>query len=108
MLVIQYVGANAGRAAVEQKITCAEAVRWEMVERSRADLDRILTGIGNRLQSGEAELSGVFAVELDTINNQIVVWVGPGGSLTDASHFLAAAYGEAVRVEFSSDIPVVH
>jgi hypothetical protein len=108
VLVIQYVGANAGRAAVEQLIGCAEAVRWVKVERSAADLFRIIDELSSFIDVHRPEFRDVFAVSIDTIGNQVEVSVGPSGSVADLEAFLNPIYGNAVRVQFSSDPPVVH
>lgn len=100
VLVIPYVGANAGRAAVEETISPGVAVRWEKVEHTRSELQRIAGEIT------DLNLNGVFAISSGTSRNLVIVYVGPGGSVSEVSQILAE-YGDAVRVEFSSDIPVV-
>jgi hypothetical protein len=90
-LVIQYVGSNAGRAAAEARITPGLAVRWEKVERSRSELDRIQDQIRER------HLDGVAWIAIDTIRNQVKVGVVP--SYVDAvSLLVAGAYGDAATV----------
>lgn len=91
-LVIQYVGANAGRAAVEEVLGPDVSVRWEKVDRSQAELMRILRQIRDR------NLDGVSAISIDTLNNQVEVRVDPGQA--DAlSPILESEYGDAVAVE---------
>jgi hypothetical protein len=107
MLVILYVGTNAGRATIDSLLTPGAAVRWRQVARSWADLMTIVDQIRARAQAGDSSLVDVFAISIDTINNQVEVTVGPGGSVVAVSRGLEN-YGDAVRVEFSSDIPVVH
>lgn len=101
VLVIQYVGANAGRAAVEQRLTPGVAVRWEKVEHNRSELTQIAGEIM------DLHLAGVFAISSGTSRNLVIVTVGPSGSVSEVSRVLAAKYGDAVHVEFSADIPVV-
>jgi hypothetical protein len=105
VLVIQYVGENGGRAAVEQLLPPGAAVRWVKVDRSRVELDRIQTAITDRIAKGEADLGDVFSVAIDTVPNQVLVSLFHG-SVSEVSQLLAAEYGDAVRVEFNSDIPV--
>ncbi|HUG30192.1 MAG TPA: hypothetical protein VMQ65_06760 [Candidatus Limnocylindria bacterium] len=100
-LVIQYVGSNAGRAAVEARITPGLAVRWEKVEYSRGELLRIAREIS------DLRLAGVFGVSSGTSRNRVIVMVGPSGSVAEVSQVLAPKYGDAVVVEFSADVPVV-
>lgn len=100
VLVIQYVGTNAGRAAIEQVLTPAVSHRWERVDYSRSDLTRIATEVRG------LNLEDVFAVSAGTSSNQVIVYVASEGSVSEVSRTLAS-YGGAVRVEFSSDIPVV-
>lgn len=107
VLVILYVGTNAGRAAIDRLLTPDFPVRSQQVSRSWADLMTIVDGIRARAQAGESNLDGVFSIAIDTINNQVEVTVGPGGSVDAVSRGLED-YGDAVRVAFSSDIPVVH
>jgi hypothetical protein len=100
-LVIQYVGSNAGRAAVEARITPGLAVRWEKVEYSRGELQRIAREIS------DLRLAGVFGVSTGTSRNRVIVMVGPSGSVGEVSQVLAPKYGDAVVVEFSADVPVL-
>jgi hypothetical protein len=91
-LVIQYVGANAGRAAVEEVLEPGVSVRWEQVERSRADLMAILREVRDR------DLEGVVAVGIDTINNQVEVTVDPSQHFDEVSQILGSEYSDAVAV----------
>jgi hypothetical protein len=91
-LVIQYVGANLGRAAVEDKLTSGVSVRWDRVERSAADLMRILREIRAR------DFNGVFAIAIHTMNNQVEVTVSPS-EIDHIAQLLESAYGNAVAVE---------
>lgn len=100
-LVIQYVGSNAGRAAVEARITPGIAVRWEKVDYSRSELRRIAEAIK------DLNLQGVFSISAGSIENRVVVKVGATGSVGEVSQLLASKFGEAVRVEFSTDIPLI-
>lgn len=91
-LVIQYVGANAGRATVEEVLRPGMSVRWDKVDRSHADLMRLLR------QVRERNLDGVSAISIDTLKNQVKVRVDPGQA--DAiSPILEREYGDAVAVE---------
>ncbi len=90
-LVIQYVGSNPGRAAIEARITPGLAVRWEKVERSRSELDRIQDQIRER------HLDGVAWIAIDTIRNQVKVGVVPS-SVDAVSLLVAGAYGDAATV----------
>jgi hypothetical protein len=100
VLVIPYVGENAGRAAVEEVLTPGLAVRWEKVEYSRSELGRIADEIK------DMHLEGVFAISSGTSQNRVIVKVGPWGSADEVSRALAG-YGAAVLVEVSSDVPVI-
>ncbi len=98
-LVIQYVGANAGRATVEELLASGVAVRWEKVERSQVDLMRILREVRDR------HVEGVFMVSIDTIENQVKVGFDPDASVGDLAQTLANEYGDAVAAE--PDTPMV-
>jgi hypothetical protein len=100
-LVVQYVGTNAGRAAVERVLTPAVTVRWVKVDRSAARLMTIVHEIFDR------DLEGVLGIGLDTPRNQVEVrlWAG-SPSIDDVSEQLTADYGEAVRVVVTPDIPM--
>jgi len=102
-LVIQYVGANANRAAIDPLLIPGIEVRWERVEHSRSELNRILGAIRHLWDAGA--LKGVVAIGIDTINNQVEVSVGPGGSVDDVARLLAK-YGNAVRVEAGEAIVI--
>jgi hypothetical protein len=99
-LVVQYVD-EAARAALEEQVDPAVTVRWERVTYSRSELRRVAGEIS------DLRLEGVFGISAGTIENRVIVMVGPGGSLEEVAELLAARYGEIVRVEFSTDIPVV-
>jgi hypothetical protein len=101
-LVILYVGTNAGRACVEAVLDPGLAVRWQQVERSQADLMRILRKIGNR------NIEGVVAISIDTMNNQVDVLVAendPGAEAATAT--LNAMFGSEVEVR-TGPPPIVH
>ena len=70
-LVIEYVGANAGRAAVDSILDPRISVRWQQVDRSRAELDEIAASIK------DSHLDGVVMIGIDTIHNQVEVTVSP-------------------------------
>jgi hypothetical protein len=99
-LVIQYVN-EAARAALEQQVTGGLTVRWEPVTYSQSELKRIA------MEILDLRLDGVFGISAGSKENRVIVMVGPGGSLDEVSELLTARYGDAVRVEFSSDIPTV-
>jgi hypothetical protein len=91
-LVIQYVGDNAGRVAIEQLLIPGVEVRWEQVKYTAGQLRRIMSEIRER------HLEGVVWIALDTIHNQVEVGVTPSGSVSEVAQALAT-YGDAVRVE---------
>jgi hypothetical protein len=99
-LVVQYID-EAARAALEDVVDPAVTVRWELVTYSRTELRQIAEEIS------ELHLDEVFGISAGTIENRVIVMVGPGGSVEEVSALLAPRYGDAVRVEFSSDIPYV-
>jgi hypothetical protein len=99
-LVVQYVD-EAARAELEEQVDPAVTVRWERVTYSRSELRRIASEISDR------RLDGVFSISSGTIENRVIVMVGPGGSVEAVSALLEAQYGDAVRVGFSADIPTV-
>jgi len=101
VLVVPYVGANPGRPAIEQLLVPGLAIRWEQVEYPRSELRRIATEIS------DLRLPGVFGVSSGTNRNRVIVYVVPWGSVQDVSQLLTARYGDAVQVEFSTDIPLV-
>lgn len=96
VLVIAYVGQNAGRAAVEERLTTAVKVRWEQVKYSWSELRRI------RSEIFDLRLDGVFGVSSGTNRNRVVVKVGPSGSVSKVTEALKG-YGEIVVVESSDD-----
>lgn len=87
-LVIQYVGANAGRAAVEARLTPEVVVRWERVERNADTLYNMVTEIR------QSKLAGVVWIAIDTIQNRVEVRVGPSGSAAEVRADLEARYGQ--------------
>lgn len=101
VLVIQYVGTNAGRPSVEEKLKPGVPVRWERVDRNQTDLLRIAQEVKGR------GLNGVFLIAIDTIRNRVTVSVGPSGSLAQVEEVLSGEYGAGVAVVFSSDIMVI-
>lgn len=98
-LVVQYFSEDA-RAAVEAQVTPGLAVRWEKVDYSRSELQRIASEIV------DLKLRGVFGVSSGTSRNRVIVYVAPGGPIDEVRRAVAA-YGAAVIVEVSSDVPVV-
>jgi hypothetical protein len=98
VLVIQYVGANAGGEAVEARLSPGVAVRWEKVERSRSELMRTLREIRDRA------LPGVVMIAIDTINNVVEVTVD-FIEYDDVSDVLTKEYGDSVAV--TSGPPIV-
>lgn len=72
-LGIQYVGGNAGRAAVERTVTAGVAVRWEKVEHSRSELKQITAKIK------ALDLEEVVSISAGTSRNEVIVTVGPKG-----------------------------
>ena len=100
VVVIQYVD-EAARAALEERLNFVLVVRWERVTYSQSELMRIAHEIS------DLRLEGVFGVSSGTQANRVIVKVGPGGSVEEISELLAARYGDAVRVEYSTDIPTV-
>ena len=74
-LVIQYVDANAGRAAIEKLIGPGVPVRWEAVTRSQSAL------LGLKDQVVKAWPDGVYSVGLDTTSNEVNVTVLPDASV---------------------------
>jgi hypothetical protein len=91
VLVIQYVGSNVGRPAVDDQLRPGVDVRWEKVERSRDDLMRILREVR------ELDLDGVWAVSIDTVSNQVQVFVSPD-RFQEVSRTLSATQGNSVLV----------
>jgi hypothetical protein len=98
-LVIQYVGANGGGPTVEAVLDPRICVRWEKVDRSRAQLDQIMTAIMDR------NLDGVGAVAIDTLGNRVEVDVYPAEDVAQLSQLLSGEYGAAVNVVASSAAP---
>lgn len=98
-LVIPYVTEEA-RAAVEAQVTPGLPVRWEKVEYSQSELQRIASEIS------DLRLDGVFGVSSGTSRNRVIVYVVPWGSV-DEVRTAVAGYGAAVVVEISSDLPIV-
>lgn len=99
VLVIQYVSANAARAALEAVLDPRLCIRWQKVDRSRAQLDHIMTAITDR------NLNGVGAVAIDTLDNQVEVDVYPPEVVAELSLLLGSEYGAAVNVVASSAAP---
>jgi hypothetical protein len=98
VMVIEYVGDNAGRAAVEQLLPPGASVRWVQVERSRAELDQVQNAIAARAAGGETALAYVVLIGLDTINNRVEVTVSPPGDAAAVADLLTREYGAAVYV----------
>ena len=98
-LVVQYFSEDA-RAAVEAQVTPGLTVRWEKVEYSRSELQRIANEIV------ELKLPGVFGVSSGTSRNRVIVYVAPNGPIDDVRRAVED-YGAAVIVEVSSDLPIV-
>ena len=91
-LVIEYVGANAGRAAVDSILDPRISVRWQQVDRSRAELDEIAASIK------DSHLDGVVMIGIDTIHNQVEVTVSPSDKVGDLLGLLSSEYGAGVNV----------
>ena len=100
-LVIQYVGANAGRTAVDERLTPGVAVRWEKVDRSHGDLIRTLREIRAE------KLDGVVMVAVDTIRNQVEVTVSPSERAAAVASAVQDRYGASAAVKPTDDPPVV-
>lgn len=98
VLVLQYFDEEA-RAVIAAQVPQGLEVRWEKVEYSQSELWRIASEIG------DLNLDGVFAISTGTSRNRVVVKVGPSGSVDEVRQTLAA-YGAAVLVEGSSDLPI--
>jgi len=98
-LVVQYVGTNSGRPAVERVLDPSVCVRWERVERSAADLKRIIAAIMAR------NLNGVAAAGIDTLANRVEVVVWPPDEVDQVALLLGSEYGTAVSVVASSAAP---
>lgn len=92
-LVIQYVGQNAGHAAVEAKLVPGVSARWEKVARNQLDL------VGTAVAIRDLNLEGVNAIAVDTIGNQVKVIVGPTGSSADVRSYLLAVAQDGVLAE---------
>ena len=99
VFVIEYVGANAGRPAVEAVLDPRVCVRWQKVDRSGAQLDQIMTAIMDR------NLNGVGAIAIDTVDNQVEVDVYPPEDVAQLSQLLSGEYAAAVNVVGSSAAP---
>ena len=97
VLVIEYVGDNAGRAAVETKLTPEMEVRWVQVRYSRTELRRIQDEIVDR------HLDGVYWVGSGSVCNAVTVGVDEE-SIDEVRQLLAEAYGDAVHVVASGPI----
>ena len=98
VLVIQYVGPNAGRDAVEARLSPGVAVRWEKVERSRAELMRTVREIRDRGLP-------VVMIAIDTINNVVEVTVD-FLEYDHVSDVLTNEYGDSVAVKSGPPIVV--
>lgn len=95
--MIQYVGANAGQAAVAKAVAPGLAVRWEQVQRS----ERQLKQLNEQVKRSWPE--GVFSIGIDTIHNQVTVEMLPSGAIGSVRSALPA---EGVEVVQSDDLPV--
>jgi hypothetical protein len=95
LLVIQYIGSNVGRPAVDEILRSRVPVRWQQVRWPRAELERIAREIAARYLG---DLPGVWGVGIDTENNQVSVRVGPTGSIEEVAALLAREYGDIVSV----------
>jgi hypothetical protein len=97
VLVIQYVGENAGRAAVEKKLNPDMEVRWVQVRYSKTELRRIQDEIVGR------ELVGVYWVGSGSVCNAVTVGVDED-SIDEIRQLLAEAYGDAVHIVASGPV----
>lgn len=97
VMVIEYVGDNAGRAAVEAKLTPEMEVRWVQVRYSRSELQRIQKEIVDR------RLDGVYWVASGSVCNAVTVGVDKD-SIDEVRQLLAEAYGDAVHVVASGPV----
>jgi hypothetical protein len=93
------VPASHHRAAVEKVLDARVCVRWEKVDRSRAELDEIMAEITRR------NLDGVGAVAIDTLNDRVEVIVYPPEDVAQLSLLLGSEYGAGVDVAASSAAP---
>lgn len=92
VLVIQYLGANAGRSAVESVLPAEVPVRWEKVELSQRELLRILEEISHSMPDT------VSSVGLDTVNNRVEVRLASDDHRSDLTRQLSEKYRAAVWV----------
>lgn len=97
IVVIEYVGDNAGRPAVEEKIPAGMQVRWQQVRYSRTELRRIQDEIMER------HLAGVWWAGSGNACNAVTVGVD-AGSIDEIRRLLAETYGDAVHVVTSGPV----
>jgi hypothetical protein len=98
VLVIQYVGENRGRAAVERVLVPEVAVRWVQVERSQDELARIANEIRQR------KLDGVFAISIETLTNRVEIWLDEYAPRSTLAAAFAAEYADAIFIRPGTDI----
>ena len=96
-MVIEYVGANAGRAAVDSILDPRISVRWQQVDRSRAELDEIAASIK------DSHLDGVVMIGIDTIHNQVEVTVSPSDKVGQVSALVGSLYHDGIVVDATND-----
>jgi len=97
IVVIEYVGDNAGRPAVEGKIPPGLEVRWRQVRHSRTELRRIQDEITER------RLAGVWWTGSGNACNAVTVGVDKD-SIDEIRRMLAETYGDAVHVVASGPV----
>jgi hypothetical protein len=97
IVVIQYVGDNAGRPAVEEEIPGDMEVVWRQVRHSRTELRRIQDEITER------RLPGVYWTGSGNACNAVKVGVDEH-SIDEIGQLLADNYGDAVYVVPSEPI----
>jgi hypothetical protein len=97
IVVIEYVGDNAGRPAVEKKIPPGMEVRWRQVRYSRTELRRIQDEIMER------HLAGVYWTGSGNACNAVTVGVDED-SINEIRRLLAETYGDAVHVVASGPV----
>lgn len=97
--VVQYVGENLGRPAVERQLSPDLQLRWEKVDYSRSELRRIGADVR------DLNLDGVVAISMGSQRNRVIVKVGPSGSVEKVAEAVSA-FGKAVQVESTTDMPL--
>lgn len=97
-VVIQYVGDNAGRSRVEEKVPDDMEVRWQQVRYSRTELGRIQDEIVAR------RIDGVYWTGSGNACNAVTVGVDED-SLNEIRRLLADEFGDAVHV-LASELPI--